>query len=70
MNNCNYVSILHRFEDIGTLTFRVIRLISLIRIDLLTPNSIGFHSGTYLTNICDMGTVECIVSKKIEGQTN
>ena len=33
MNNCNYVSILHGFEDISTLKFRVIRLISLIRID-------------------------------------
>ena len=33
MNNCNYMSIWHRFEDILTLKFRVIRLISLIRID-------------------------------------
>ena len=36
----------------------------------MTPNSIGFYSGTYVTNSCGMVTVECIVSKKIEGQTN
>ena len=33
MNNCNYVSICHRFEDISIWNFRVIRLISLIMID-------------------------------------
>ena len=36
----------------------------------MAPNSIGFNVGTYLTNKSDMGTVECIVSRKIEGQTN
>ena len=36
----------------------------------VTPNSIGFYSGTYVTNMCDTVTVECIVFKKIEGQTN
>ena len=41
-----------------------------MRYPLLAPNSIGFLPGTYLTNVCDMGTVECIVSKKIGGQTN
>ena len=35
MNNCNYVSILHRFEDISTSIFRAIRLISLTRIDIM-----------------------------------
>ena len=32
MNNCNYVSIWHLFEDISIENVRVIRLISLIRI--------------------------------------
>ena len=38
----------------------------------MTPNSIGFYSGTYMyvTNSCSMVNVECIVSMKTEGQTN
>ena len=70
MNNCNYGSILHRFEDIYTLKFGVSRLISLISIDYLAQNSIGFNSGTYSTTICDMVTVGLIVSEKSPGQTN
>ena len=70
MNNCNYVSILHHFEDIPTLKFRVIRLISLISIDSLAPNSIGFYSGIYVTTMCDMVTVGLTVSEKSPGQTN
>ena len=36
----------------------------------LTPNSIGFICHTYVTTGYDMVTVECIESKKSEGQTN
>ena len=36
----------------------------------MTPNSIGFICHTYVTTGYDMVTVECIDSKKSEGQTN
>ena len=36
----------------------------------MTPNSIGFICHTYVTIRCDIVTVECIESKKSEGQTN
>ena len=36
----------------------------------MTPNSIGFICHTYVTTGFDMVTVECIDSKKSEGQTN
>ena len=36
----------------------------------MTPNSIGFYCSTYVTTRCDMVTVECIESKKSEGQTS
>ena len=70
MNNCNYGFILHHFEDIHTLKFGVIRLISLISIDLFAQNSIGFYSGIYVTNMCDMVTEGLTVSEKSLGQTN
>ena len=72
MNNCNYVSILQGFEDIPTLKFMVIRLISLISIHKLAPTSIGFYSGIYLTTMCDMVTVGLTVSEKVQDnkQTN
>ena len=34
-----------------------------------TPNSIGFYSGIYVITVCDMVTVEFIVSEKTPGQT-
>ena len=48
MNNCNYVSIWYRFEDLSTKNFRVIRLIGLIRIKLTNWLSI---IGTWLSII-------------------
>ena len=64
------MSILHHFEDIHTLKFRVIRLISLISIDQSAPNSIGFYSSIYVTTMFDMVTVGLTVSEKSPGQTN
>ena len=36
----------------------------------MTPNSVGFICHTDVTNGYDMVTVECIESKKSDGQTN
>ena len=36
----------------------------------MTSNSIGFYCSTYVTTRYDIVTVECIESKKSEGQTS
>ena len=38
-------------------------------VNSLTPNSICFHSGKYVTNMCDKVTSEFIVSEKTPKQT-
>ena len=36
----------------------------------ISCSAIGFYCSTYVTTRCDMVTVECIESKKSEGQTS
>ena len=58
MNNCYYGSIWRRFKDINALNFNVIRLLSLIDIDKLAPNSTGYNWVTYVTKIFHLEIVE------------